>query len=457
MRQRFLNRLVLYKLLVGILLLIFAGWSFAADDWRAKQKEMFSKIPVEPGDKIDESNYEKVKGLIPHSMVEWVKKGDLPIEVGKFEFDFSKDSEWKEASAKNAGKYELNEKKQFVDNSTGKIPDYIYGKPFPSIDWKNDPNAGIKIMHNFVVSRARVGIWNCNFAVEWIGRAGYEKELVSNYMVYYYWSRPDGPQPNPENYQEMNIIQITAPYGIKGMTTLTRRYQNARADDYYSYMPSIRRVKKLSGANRSDPFAGTDFVNDDSNGWFGKNITMKWKVLDKKIILMPMVNWGLKEPLKARQQPDGSWLVNPNRQPVKEGFTVSGYEGAPWMPVNVKWAPREVYVVQATPKNKYYNYGKQIYYVDPEAGPIYKVIDDTAGEYWKTLMIIPMCVDWGNDPVHRTFGTILWYGIIDDQTDHASTAPCYGNYRGNKFRTKYMDPTIKPGMYTPQMISTMNR
>jgi len=447
---------IFISIIIFALAMSFANAAVAGDDWKAKQEEMFSQIPVKPGDKIDTSNWAKVKDILPPSVVDYVKKGDLPMTIGEFEFDMSEDAEWKAASQKNDGKYTLNDDKAMVEKASGKIPEYIYGLPFPNIDWKNDPNAGIKVMYNFDLQRARVGIWNCVFPVEWIGRDGNERDLISDYQVYYFWGRPDGPQPNPGDYQEMNIIRITQPYDIAGMTTLTRRYRDARADDYYAYLPSIRRVKKLSGANRSDPFAGSDFVNDDSNGWFGKNTTMTWKVLDKKVVLVPMVNWALKEPLTAKKQPDGAWLVDRSKEPPTEGFTDPEYDGAPWMLTNFKFAPREVYVIESIPKDPYYNYGRTIYYFDPDGGFFYKIIYDRADEYWKTMLLTPMVVDWGDGEVkHRTFSTITWYAIIDDKTDHCSSCVAYGNYRNYKNWTKYMDPTIRQGMFEPSQIATL--
>lgn len=452
------KRLTFISIIFLALAMLIGNNAIAGEEWKAKQEKMFSQIPVKPGDKIDASNWEKVKDILPPSVVDYVKKGDLPITIGEFKFEMAEDAAWKAESEKNEGKYALDADKAMIEKATGKIPTYIYGLPFPHIDWKNDPDAGIKLMYNYDLQKARVGNWNCVFPVEWIGRKGFERDLEAVYKVYYYWGRPDGEQPNPNEYQEMNIIGITAPYDIAGMTTLTRRYRDARSDDYYAYLPSIRRVKKLSGANRSDPFAGSDFVNDDSNGWMGKNSSMEWKVIDKKIILVPMVHWALERPLTASKEPNGAWLVDRFQEPPKEGFTDPDFKGAPWMLTNASFAPREVYVIEAMSKNPYYNYGRTHYYHDPDGGIFYKIINDRADEYWKTMLVTPMVVDWGDGEVkNRTFSTVTWYSIIDDKTDHASSCVAYGNYRNYKNWTKYMDPVLKPGMYEPSQISTMSK
>ena len=55
----------------------------------------------------------------------------------------------------------------------------------------------------------------------------------------------------------------------------------------YAYVPAIRRVKRLSGANRSDPQMGSDMTMDDSQGFAGHIESMKWTYMGKKIILKP--------------------------------------------------------------------------------------------------------------------------------------------------------------------------
>ena len=44
------------------------------------------------------------------------------------------------------------------------------------------------------------------------------------------------------------------------------------------------------------------------------------------------------------------------------------------------------WIVEGTPKDGYYNYGKQIFYIDKVSYSIYfKMIHDKAGQYWKTV------------------------------------------------------------------------
>ncbi|MBI5895808.1 MAG: DUF1329 domain-containing protein [Desulfobacterales bacterium] len=441
-------------LFIIALLFCFATTSYAADNWKVKQDEMFAKIGLKPGDKIDTSNWEKVKDLLPFSVAAWVKKGDLPITIGEYKFDASPDEAWKKASAANAGKYDVDQTGALIDAQTKKIPDYVFGEPFPVIE-ENDPNAGVKLIWNYDLKKARVGTWHTNFGMEWIGRNGFEKKIVGNYLVYYYNCRPDGPQDNPNQYMELSLFPVVEPYDVQGLVQLNRKFISDKQDDVYAYIPAIRRVKKLSGANRSDPSVGSDFILDDSNGWSGKNTTMKWKFIEKTTVLVPQVDWNMEAPLTAMKQSDGSWLVEGSKTPPTEGYNDPNWKGAPWFPMNIKWAPREVYVVEAEAKDPYYSYGKCTYYIDRSMGICFKIIYNKAREYWKTLLTLPMIVDYNGN---RDLGSaITWYGSVDDKAEHTTTAPCYGTYGGSKYWTKFTDPNLVPAIYVPTQMATMTR
>ena len=42
---------------------------------------------VAPGDVVDKSNWEKVEGLVPGSVLDWVKTGDIIMNVAELEYD----------------------------------------------------------------------------------------------------------------------------------------------------------------------------------------------------------------------------------------------------------------------------------------------------------------------------------------------------------------------------------
>ncbi|MGF1700243.1 outer membrane lipoprotein-sorting protein [Photobacterium makurazakiensis] len=62
------------------------------------------------------------------------------------------------------------------------------------------------------------------------------------------------------------ITAFQAPRDIAGTTLLT--YSHAiEADDQWLYLPSIKRVKRISSNNRSGPFMGSEFAYEDMSSW----------------------------------------------------------------------------------------------------------------------------------------------------------------------------------------------
>ncbi len=66
----------------------------------------------------------------------------------------------------------------------------------------------------------------------------------------------EGPQGNK------SLIRFLAPADIRGVTALVHEQANA-PDDNWLYLPSSRRVRRISGANRTASFQGTEFTYED--------------------------------------------------------------------------------------------------------------------------------------------------------------------------------------------------
>ncbi|MGV8075033.1 MAG: DUF1329 domain-containing protein [Syntrophobacteraceae bacterium] len=452
---------ILQLSLIVVLLLVFgvAGTALAGSNWKEEQAKMFAQIQVKPGDTIDSSNYQKVNDVLPPSIVEWIKNGDLSIKIGELKYDFTQDQEYLDASAKNEGKYVLDDNKSIIDKATGNIPTFIYGNPYPNIDksWKDDPDAGVKIQHNCHVRNARKSSGVVDYQIHWVNKTAMERSLVAWFKVYYYYNRLDGEQRNPLGMNYLELYKVKEPADLNGMMTLSKRYLDQRTDEYFAYVPAIRRVKKMSGAARSDPFAGSDFVLDDTNGWEGKNETMKWKILEQKIILMPMQENTVDSPFQGVKQPNGAWAIDKTNRTVQTAWEAGVTKGAAYMPVNVVWVPRLMYLIEGMPLDRFYNYGRQILYTDLQGGNMFKIAYDKALKYWKTLITVPVCAEWG-EPKKRTIVSRSWFGIVDDKTQHSST--CHymiPTLSGENARHYYADPSIVPAEFSETMMGSKSR
>jgi len=210
---------------------------------------------------------------------------------------------------------------------------------------------------------------------------------------------------------------------MAGTAQLTIRKIDGSEDQLYVYIPAIRRTKRMSGANRSDPFLGSDFTVDDGNGWLGHTSSMKWKYIEERIGLMCIEKGCTEGVAKMNKQVDGRWVETGGAGAanvgagVQTGWQIEGSTEAPWSLASAIWVPRKFYVVEAVPKDPYYNMGRMVFWVEKKVlWTSYKLMWDIAGEYWKTGLTTTRFMKWKNQMTHA--GNIqLCY---DTKTDHAT-------------------------------------
>ena len=422
-----------YKQAVGGLILAFALCGPGAGTLRAD---------VVPGDVVDKSNWQKVEGLLPEPVLNWVKKGDLLLKISALAYDPVPQSDFLDASRENVGKFDIDEEGGLIDATTRKRPAYVYGYPFYQID-PNDPKAGSKIVWNKWYPLFKMAQNYFPFAVDWVGRGGFERRITAQVSTMYYDGRVYR-IPNPDSTETREIIQVLGPASASGFVQLTWRYLNNRQDGVWSYIPALRRTRQLSAANRSDPFLGSDFVNDDSSLWFGKNQSFKWKVVGQQEVLIQTASPDPVTIIPGAKWEGGQEYVQPKTFPgAVWGWSDDTWRGAPWFASNMIWVKRPVYIVEGFPKDPYYSYGKQLFYVDRENFAMYyKVIFDRAGQYWKTVTV-DFGPAWNADGVDR-YGLVSFTLAVDDKTDHASSNPAASPENIFQFNS----PRMQPDMFT---------
>jgi hypothetical protein len=361
-----------------------------------------------------------VEGLVPPSVLNWVKTGDTVITVVELEYN---PTEYMNPIAKasleaNKGKYDLDANQQFVDKATGKFPEYIKGIPFPGVD-EQDPNIAEKLVYNRFYDGYSMGPIYLPFTGEWIGRnTGYERKVMCSWEQYPLDGFPEHQEKkNKEGYERFAMIRVLAPFDIKGTNILLMRYRGEKQDTTLAYVPAIRRVRRMSPANRSDSFIGSDCCVDDAWCFDGKVNAFDWKLGGKQEALFPFLSEKV-QPLEKNKH--GGWSTAKSIKQIKYGHNSEGWQGAPWQPTNLVWAKREAYVLNMTPKDPYYNYGPHTLWLDTEVNVMtfWKIIHDRADKYWKTVWYSWQAYS-NSDDSHRqlTPGSML---CVDDRTNHAT-------------------------------------
>lgn len=381
---------------------------------------------VSPGDVVNKTNWESVKGSIPDSVLEWVKNGDIELNISKLNYS---PGEYARAVVEktfesNKGKYKL-ENDVIVEAATGKEPDFIEGYPFPEID-PNDPQAGTKFIYNrqyLILSYGNVAIPNLDFVF-----VDQKKGLVRKANMAYYQAPLDGwgkvrGIANPDNILRYQMFKFQAPYDISGTAQMSWRFRGAKRDVVLAYVPSIRRVRRLTPSNRSDAIIGSDGCYDDAWGYDGKISDFEWKIIDRKEGLLPYLS---EDPQPLINPKPGVYQNDTSTKDIVYGYQKEGWTGAKWAPVNIIWVKRPIYVVEGKSKDPYYNFGVQYLWMDAESGmALLKVIHDRSGKYWKTNLISGagfLCKEDG-----KKMEIYSLQEFVDDRTKRATYVTAMGS------------------------------
>jgi hypothetical protein len=293
------------------------------------------------------------------------------------------------------------------------LENWVAGQPFPKID-VNDPDVAKKIMYNYEARWGEtddIDLTNFDADTGAIGKEGsgmsVEKHFILDHFqrLYYRGRLHVDPKPTFEpnkdeaRYKE-SLHPIIEPFDLKGTGFTYYRYLDPnRHDDSWLYLPQLRRVRRLSSAQRSDALFGQDTDLDSYGGYAGSIAWSDWKFLGQRTVLGAMHG--------------KSW-------PVKYG------EGSGDFAFDDNWEKREVYVVEAKSKLPQYAYSKRVIFVDKEAWVIpYTDIYDQAGELWKAWVNLYRMRTAPFDGAPEEPDVMPWLPsifMVDMQLDHATRA-----------------------------------
>ena len=171
---------------------------------------------------------------------------------------------------------------------------------------------------------------------------------------------------------EYGSLSFVYPQDMKGLAFVRTRYWDVdKPDRFVSYIPSMRRIRTLSGSDAQDPIAGSEYTWDMWGGEWQKQPSNKifpndYKMLGEKTILLPRIAHKNQLYLEGNQMPGLS-----------------------------KWEKRRVYVLEIIFRDPSYYYSKRIEYIDKETlkGLFFEYYD-RRGELWRTWQ----CYNYFSDP-----------------------------------------------------------
>jgi len=402
------------------------------------------------GTVVTKDNMEKHKEALLPTMEYLVRNGmEIPVaEYKKYEWP----PKYKEATEKYASQVKLSADARDMLN-------YVAGAPFPTID-DNDPHAGTKWMWNHEQKMAYTDNIGCGWNVQLINDKGErERFFGSNFWRRMMWRgrlvmdpKPSIPHDPALGYSEQ-WGPMHDPADLKGAGVLNFRYISPDVpDDSYMYLPELRKVRRLSMANRSDAFWGTDIDIDAAWTWNSKLSFWSFKYLGTHKYLVGMHSGGYGQREVWCAEPDGR----------------HGLKAFSWC---VPQELRDIVVVEGTPTGfSQYAYGKRILYIDKESYQgLFNEGYDQGGQLWKSWYEImdvgqvPHGLEKAQDGSMKVVETktinpprydyeqifLTHGGMVDMQLNHTSVWDCPDGYLYPNLAVKHAYVNVAREWNTP--------
>ncbi|MEQ8388226.1 MAG: DUF1329 domain-containing protein [Alphaproteobacteria bacterium] len=343
----------------------------------------------------------KIGEMIPEKIAWQIREKDLNITLAD-PTPLAVDYRIREWTQKNRGRVEFNE-------ATRTVSGWKAGVPFPDIDL-NDPFAGIKVAWNYTYGVPRgdtqalykfvFGLVDGDTGIERVQRWGYIRKYYKGVLG------NQGPTLGDGEVFDKTLLVAFSPHDIKGLGTLTIRYDTGRLNDIWAYIRTVRRVRRLSGGAWFDVIGGTDVLQDNIETfnayptWYPK-----YKMLGRRTVLA----------MAHGTAP--AWIEDADNY-VNMFPRVDVSNPPYWNPIET-WEPRDVYVVEAIPP-KEHPYSKKVWYVDAEAWrPYFMEGYDKKGELWQFQHYSTGEYPVADDPEGSAL--LTWTGItVDFQRNHAT-------------------------------------
>ncbi len=333
---------------------------------------VYSQAIISPGIVINQENYmnylSELKRLIPpgkqHLLIELgLKKGLITIPVVETTH-FPHAKGFAEATKKNLGKCRIGPENTLLG--------WTAGLPFPNpksdleIAW----NAYPEVNHGFSTDEA-----NFDGYISLFNEDRQERSFAWLLRKKKYMGRTEfSPMPNMPEAETRGILSkesivVTEPFDVKGFIQIRIRFWDLeRDDDVYAYLPALRRIRRLTGRDVTDPLLGSDCMADDFEVWRQKPT-----------------------PAMTFKASEGEFLVGRFYNEIwKEDFRRSCC-------FQHEWEIRPLWILEVTTNDPEYVYSKRVIFIDKEEGTYFPYGADNYDQrgrlYKSSILTIPYIED----------------------------------------------------------------
>jgi hypothetical protein len=311
---------------------------------------------IAPGTVVDASTAAQATDLLAPEVLAHYQAGDYRNTVAVWPAGPVFDPAFVAASEQNAAKLKVDPQGTIV-GADGQRPAAIYGLPFRVA--ADDPDAGVKAIWNAYYASFRFGTLHDILALDWVAKTSLERQAAIETQMLYYDGVPPAraPKDNPLGLLSQQRAAVTSPADLNGTATLAWRFRDGdKADQSWTYVPALRRVRQVSPVNRSDGFLGSDLSQDDGAFFDGKPEDFTWKLVGEREALVLADPRSLDGTAQRKALPDGGIAEEwpPDQKVV--GYQDPAWKGVAWAPVAPVLVRRKVWVVEAKPRDPNYQF-----------------------------------------------------------------------------------------------------
>jgi hypothetical protein len=273
-----------------------------------------------------------------------------------------------EASVRNEGRYRIGARGEIVEAETERRPISVYGAPFPTVR-SGDPDAGAKVVWNYFYQSYQAGDRQFSARLDQVKDRAVEATWQLDFFDCFLdgTGGHDAHASGAEEFLSRQLIVAREPAELRATSLLSHRFGDpAKRDAVWSYVPALRRVRTLSPANRADAMLGSDLAQDDGTFFDGKPEDFTWRLAGEGEMLMLYDRTAVAgDAADLHELPDGGFeRVDSAR--ARFAYQEGAAEGHALRPLEseVVLVARPVWIVEGTPKDRYYPYGKLVLRID---------------------------------------------------------------------------------------------
>lgn len=425
---------------------------FGANTVRAETAELLAPT------RIGADEVEHVRPFLPEEVQPYTIDGfsalDMQIVASE---DYRPHPKYVEATVRFACQARLDDH--------GQIQHYTAGQPFPYSDWAteatqhscdlrpDDPNFALKMAWNVNHRWNGGGLNLIRFAQSFWREAKDNtwKIAQGTYQRTYFSGRADLMPESTDLVADTDLewaefSEMLYPFDVRGTMFMVLRYRNTveREDDAWAYIPTLRRVRRISTEQKSDSLQGSEFTLEDVLLFSGYVWDQDWRFHGERRLLATMDTRRQCYPLNSSSwRREATGVVG-----GVEDFNACAYGPYKALPfVDETWQLRDVIALEQIPKRRNHPYSRRVLWYDKQSfAPLYALSYDRDGEPLRLTWYVG---DWSEtgSGIHRKGKRVILIsagGVVNLQKNVSNLSQSFGSeatHLNAKSAQKYYDFT----------------